>query len=68
MPQCGSSAALVTGNAQRAESDKRRDDGVISTGPARRLLLRHGADPIAGRVPVNHSGGSAFQRVSFCAK
>ncbi len=42
----------VTGNTQSTESDKRRDDCVISTGPARRLLLRHGADPIAGRLSV----------------
>ncbi len=42
----------VTGNTQSTESDKRRDDCVISAGPARRLLLRHGADPIAGRLSV----------------
>src|SRR5260370_30676907 len=34
-------------HVQRADSDKSRDDGVISAGPARRLFFRHGADPIA---------------------
>jgi hypothetical protein len=33
----------VTGNEQRTESDKGRDDRVISTGAARRLFLRRGA-------------------------
>src|SRR4051812_6029572 len=32
----------VTGNAQRTESDKGRDDRVVSTSAARRLFLRHG--------------------------
>jgi hypothetical protein len=45
----------VTGNAQRADSHKSRDDCVVSTGPARRLFLRHGADHIAGKMSVNQS-------------
>src|SRR5438445_13442125 len=57
----------VTGNTQSTESDKRRDDCVVSTGDARGLFLRHGADPIADRVSVNRSGGSAFQFFSVSA-
>jgi hypothetical protein len=45
----------VTGNAQRTEPDKSRDDCVVSTGPALRLFLRHGTDPIAGKMRVNQS-------------
>ncbi len=45
----------ITGNTQSTESDKGRDDGIISAGPARRLLLRHGADHIARGLSVNQS-------------
>jgi len=38
----------IRGDTQRAESDKSRDDCIISAGAARLPLFRHGADPIAG--------------------
>src|SRR5207253_98607 len=49
----------ISGNTQGAESDKRRDDRVISAGCSRRPRFRHGADLIAGRLSVNHSAGSS---------
>ena len=43
----------VTRNTQGQESNKGRDDCIISAGPARRLLFRHRLDRIAGEVSVN---------------
>ncbi len=45
----------VTRNTQSQESNKGRDDCVISAGAARFLLFRHGADHMAGRLSVNQS-------------
>ncbi|PYL63830.1 MAG: hypothetical protein DMF20_11725 [Verrucomicrobia bacterium] len=45
----------VTGNTQSQKSNKGCDDGVVSAGAARLLLLRHGADHIAGGVSVNRA-------------
>ena len=52
----------VTGDAQRTEPDKSRDDCFVSAGPARRLFLRHGADSIAGKMGVNQSSRLNFQQ------
>ena len=46
----------ITRNAQSQESNKGCDDGVVSAGAARLLLLRHGGDHIAGAVSVNQAG------------
>jgi hypothetical protein len=43
----------VTGNTQSQESNKGRDNCVISAGATRLLLLRHEADLIARRFRVN---------------
>src|SRR6266536_4919579 len=43
----------VSGNTQSAESDKGRDDCVISAGATRLLLVRHGADHIVAALSVN---------------
>ncbi len=48
-------AGGISGNTQSAESDKGRDDCVISAGAARFPLFRHDADHIAGRLSVNQS-------------
>ena len=50
----------VTGNAQRTDSYKSRDDCVVSTGPPLRLFLWHGTDPIAGKMSVNQSSRINF--------
>ena len=38
----------VTGKTESQKSNKGRDDRVVSAGAARLLLLRHGAEHIAG--------------------
>src|SRR5512133_3042342 len=38
----------VSGNTQSTESDKSRDDRIISAGATRLRLFRHGADLIGG--------------------
>jgi hypothetical protein len=43
----------VSGNTQSAESDKGRDDCVISAGATRLRLFRHGPTIFAGRLSVN---------------
>ena len=47
----------IRGNTQRTDSDKGRDERIISAGATRLRLFRHGADHIAGRVRVNYPGG-----------
>jgi hypothetical protein len=49
----------ISRNTQSTESDKGRDDRVISAGAARLRLFRHGADLIGSWVYVNYPGGSA---------
>ena len=49
----------ISGNTQSTESDKGRDDCVISAGATRLRLFRHGADLIGGWVYVNYPGASA---------
>ena len=51
----------ITGNTQSQESDKGRNDCVVSAGAARLLFLRHGVDLIAGRVSVNQAIPSVFR-------
>src|SRR5437763_15478783 len=46
----------VTRNTQSQESNKGRNDCVISAGATRLVLLRHVADHIAGCLSVNKSG------------
>ena len=45
----------VSGNTQSQESNKRRDNCVVSAGAAPLLFLRHGAEHIADGVSVNQS-------------
>ena len=45
----------ISGNTQSTESDKGRDDCVISAGATRLRLFRHDADLIAGWVCVNQA-------------
>src|SRR6476660_7215923 len=49
----------VTGHTQSAKPDQCCDHRVVSARAARRPLLRHEADLIAGWVCVNHSAGSS---------
>ena len=46
----------ITGHTQSAESDKGRDDCVVSTGATRLFFVRHGADHIGRVVTVNQVG------------
>ncbi len=55
----------VTGNTQSQESNKGRNDCVVSAGAARFLYLGHGAEHIAGGMTVNQ-GISAW--TTPCAK
>ena len=43
----------VSGNTQSQESNKRRDNCVVSAGVAPLLFLRHGAEHIAHGLSVN---------------
>jgi len=52
----------ISGNTQSTESDKGRDDCVISAGATRLRLFRHDADLIADWVCVNQARPSLIGR------
>src|SRR4030095_635674 len=67
-PHCGTHLLAlhvggVTGNTQSQESNKGRDDCVISAGATRLPLFRHGGEHIGGRLSVNSVGFSSLCRL-----
>jgi hypothetical protein len=57
----------ITGNTQSTESDKGRDDCVISAGAALSLVLRHEAEASSASTDVNRVAAELFVRSSLHA-